>query len=350
MFINMILIRNPMKRQMLILAILIASFILLSSCTNQLSDENILKDPESAMKACEGLSPNDKIGCYMHISQLQANNSDIALQACSLMPDNNAKLGCIGEVVKAQSDSDKKIEICKKADDQSWIKGCIENTAVAEKDQKKAITLCNAIADDTNFREHCLNSVLGNSANVSTEVKLSACDSRTGMNRDYCYQEIGTGLFEADPEKGVEVCNKITDKNIKNNCLNYFMSSPELIKKYPVLAIQICDSLTLKDNCYMNVADKLSATDPERAAEVCQKLSDEIQVSNCFGNVWFSFDSRVRENYDFSIKLCNSLDLKRNDCFRRVAGAFMSVDKAKAEATCKMISDTSSNGCLAEIR
>ena len=337
-----------MKRQLAI--VIIASLLLLSSCANQLSDENMLKDPQSAMKACESLPANDKIGCYMHISQLQANNSEIALQACSLVPDSNAKLGCIGDVVKAQNDSGRKIEICKKAEDQSWVKGCIENTAVEEKNQSKAVAICNAITDDTNFREHCLNSVVGNSANVSTELKLSVCDSRTGTNKDYCYQEIGTGLFEADPKQGVNVCNKISDSNIKNNCLNYFMSSPELIKKYPVLAVQICDSMTLKDNCYLNVADKLSATDPERATEVCQKLSDEIQISNCFGNVWFSFDSRIRSNYDFSIKLCNSLDLKKNDCFRRVSGAFASVDQEKADAACKMINDSSSNGCLSEMR
>ena len=338
-----------MKRGAIILLLVLA--LSLSACTNLLSDENILKDPASAMKACEKMSGDDIKGCYGRISEVQSiANHTIALQACNMMPDDDSKRGCTDNLIRMQVDEESKLDVCKNTGVPDFKRQCLEDLAAKSNDTKKALEICNEIKDDNNFREHCLNVIAGNLKDTDVDSKLIMCDSREGNNRDYCYQEIGTGLFETDTSKAIEVCNKISSSSIKNNCLNYFMSSPELIKANPALSIRICDSMTLKDNCYRNVAGTLSATDPQTAALICKKMSDEIQTSDCFSQVWFQFDSRVQSNYDFSVGLCNSLDLKKDDCFRRMAGVFTSTDPAKAEALCKMISDSTSGGCLNQIR
>jgi hypothetical protein len=79
-------------------------------------------------------------------------------------------------------------------------------------------------------------------------------------------------------------------------------------------------------------------------------LSDNVQISNYYSNVWFSFNDIVVQNYDFTISLCNALTSKRDDCLRRASEAFMNTDKTKAEAICKLMSASSSSGCLQNIR
>jgi len=334
-----------MKRACIILSLILLLF--LSACKPNLSDEKIKNDPANAINICTKAPDNEQVNCYMRISEvLRTTDPDAAFQACSSIKDDNPKRGCYEDLFRAQNNTDVKIKLCTQVDLPDIKKGCLEELAREEKDIKKAVALCNEIKDDNNFKEHCLNEIASGSASTDIDANLALCDARTGNSRDQCYQGIGTSLFETQPAKGVEVCNKINDNSIKNNCLNYFMSFPELIKANPSLAIQICDAMTLKDNCYSNVADKLSAIDSKKATEVCKKLSDEIQISNCFGNVWFSLDTRVTSDYDFSISLCNALNLKKDDCFRRVAGAFMNVDKTKAEAACNMIPTSSSSGCL----
>lgn len=332
-----------------LIALLLLSIFLLSACAPKFSDEQILKDPEGALKTCEGVGGEQQNNCFLRVSDVVGTtNLAAAMQACSSVKDDNSKRGCFDQLIKKQNDTDSKLEVCKNVGFPDMERGCLEDLAKVEKDAKKAMSICNEIKDDNNFREHCLNLVVGSSSDV--DVRLSACGLREGMDKDNCYQGIGTSLFETNPSKGMEVCNKISDKSTRNNCLNFFMSSPELIKANPSLAIEICDSMSLKDNCYRNVGQTLSATDPKKATDVCKKLSDEIQMSDCFNNVWFSFNSRITQDFDFSMSLCASLNLKKDDCYRRVSEAFIDVDKTKAEQACNMMSAAYSQGCLNNIR
>jgi len=57
----------------------------------------------------------------------------------------------------------------------------------------------------------------------------------------------------------------------------------------------------------------------------------------------------VAQNYDFTVSMCNVLTLKKDDCLRRIVGVFMDLDRSKAEATCKLMSTSSSSGCLQEV-
>jgi len=323
-----------------ILLVFFCVFFLSSCAPPPQTDDQILKDPAKALDICAKTPADKQTGCYMRISELtRTSDPDTSFSACSAIKENDPRKGCEQDFINAQAKSIKP-DTCSKLDFSDLKRDCIEKAAAAEPNATKAVSICAEIKDDQNFLEHCLNLVMGSS--TGTDAKLAACDMRTGTNRDYCLQEIGTGLFLTQPSKGVEVCKKISDANIRNSCLNNFMGSPELIKANPAIGEEVCSSMTLKDNCYNNLANALSASDPRRATEACKKLSDEIQISNCFNMVWFSFNDRIIHNFDLSMSLCSSLKLKKDDCYRRIAGAMMNVDKAKAEQACKMIS----GGCM----
>ena len=328
---------------------MIAVLLLLTACAPDLSDKRVRLDTAGAMKDCANSPDSKKDDCFNYIADvLRTTNQDDAFSACAEIKDDNQKRGCFENLYRAQNSTDVKVMLCKKIIIPDMKKGCADELASKIKDANEAIALCNQITDDNNFKEHCLNEVASSSTDVTS--KIAICEARTGTDKDNCLQNLGTSLFATDPAKGIEVCNKIASADMKYSCLNNFGGSPELIKKYPSYAVQICDSFTLKDNCYMNVADKLAISDPKKAAETCQKLSDEVQISNCYGNVWFISNERVAANYDFSVKLCNVLNLKKIDCFRRIASALKDINPAKAEAACKLITDSSSSGCLQDVR
>ena len=287
----------------------------------ELSDKDILKSPDKAMEFCK-TSPLDKIdNCYYKIAQtLSADNTDVSIQACLAISDDELKKQCIGDLANKE-----------------------ENPA-------KVVEICNKITNDNGFRQHCYGQIDTNSGNLSVDTRLAACDVRP--DKDNCYRGIADSLWETNPSKGLEVCKKISDSNTKNGCLNNFMGSPELIKANPTIAEEVCSSssLSMKSNCYNNLAQTLSGVDPKQGALICQKLSDDVQISNCYNNVWFSFDSVILQNYDFAISLCNILTLKKDDCLRRTSEVFSNSDKARAEAICKLMSASASSSCLNNIQ
>ena len=288
----------------------------------EFSDKDILKNPAGAMEFCK-TSPLDKMDeCYYNAAQiLYENNPDVSIQACLAISDEGFKNKCIGDL------------------------------ANKEENQNKLLELCNKITNDNGFKQNCYGKIDTKSGELSIDAQLSMCDVMTGMNKDGCYRNIADGLWETSPLKAVEVCQKISGSE-KDNCLNNFMSSPELIKANPAIAEEICSSssLSTKSRCYNDFARALSGANPKQAAEICKKLSDDVQISDCYGSVWFSFDSVVLQNYDFTISLCNVLTLKKDDCLRRASGVFMNSDRTKAEAMCKLMSASASSGCLNSVR
>ncbi|MCX6774799.1 MAG: hypothetical protein NTY99_01770 [DPANN group archaeon] len=285
-----------------------------------LSDKDILANPQSGMEFCQKAPLDKQTGCYFRLADVLAtNNSDVALQACLAMSAENDR------------------------------KGCTENLASRQENQTRATEICNSMKNDTNFREHCYGAIIAGSGNLNTDTQLLMCDSKTGMDKDNCYRGLAESFMSSNVSKTVEICNKISEKSSRDNCLNNIMGNPEIIQANPDLAVSICGLLTLKANCYSNVAQTLSGVDPKKGALVCQKLSDDVQIFNCYGNTWFSFESTVLQNYDFSISLCNFLTVKRDDCLRRTSEVFMNSDRAKADAICKLMSSSTSSGCLQEM-
>jgi hypothetical protein len=326
---------------------------LVNGCGN-LTDEQIIKDPAKAMSTCSKSISNQN-ECYIRISKVLSDNSDLAFQACSAIneqekdPQHSLMGKCILDLLAAQNNSDVKLSICKKIEEKDWKKMCIEQVANEEKNQSKAVEICNEITDDNNLREHCYGGVLTNFQNVSVDIKLAMCALKTGMDKDNCYRNVAEELLAINTSRSMEICNKISDKNTKDACLNNFLSSPELVKINPSLAVSICDSLTLKSRCYNDVARALSGSDPKQAVEICKKLGDDVQISDCYGNVWFYSNTLVVENYNFTITMCNILTLKKDDCLRRIVSVFIDIDRTRAAEVCRLMSASSSNGCLQEV-
>jgi hypothetical protein len=67
---------------------------------------------------------------------------------------------------------------------------------------------------------------------------------------------------------------------------------------------------------------------------------------NCYHKAWFDFKSIVLQNSDFTISLCNTLNIKRDECLRGASEIFMITNKAKAEEICKLASASTIEGCL----
>lgn len=254
------------------------------------SEKEILKDPSAAMTFCQESPQNKQDGCYSQISEVLAlENTNVSLQACLAMNDKENKKICIEELSKKQSEA-------------------------------------------------------------NSDIELAMCDFRIGTDKDNCYRGVAEEFLMSNPTKTLEVCKKIENINSKDNCLENIIHLPEVIQNNSGLGITICDSVTLKSRCFNDLAQTISGSDPKEAAEICKQLSDEVQISNCYGSVWFSFDSIVLANPDFTISLCNALNAKRDDCLRRLSGVFMDVNRAKAAEICRLMSSSVSRGCLDEVQ
>jgi len=175
------------------------------------------------------------------------------------------------------------------------------------------------------------------------------CDAKTGDDKDNCYFGIAQDTFRTNVKDAIDFCNKINSITSKENCLGLFVNTPELVKNNQDLALYACSLYGLKSRCYNDVARAISAVDQKKAAQICQKLDDDIQISDCYGSAWFSFNSIVIENFDFTINLCKVLTLKKDDCLNRIVGVFMDVDRTKAGEACKLLSASTSKNCLESV-
>jgi hypothetical protein len=299
----------------IIILLAIAAFFIFSP--RGLSNEEILANPQSAIQFCQESSQDKQTDCYFQLADVLAvNNSDVALQACSAMSNENNK------------------------------KGCIEDLASKQENQTTATEICNSMKEDTRFREHCYGTILANSENLNTDTQLLMCDSKTGMDQNNCYRGLSESFWLSNISKSIEVCNKISEKSSKDSCLNSIIGNPEIVQANPNLSVSICDAITLKSNCYNYVAQTISGSNPKTGAVVCQKLSDDTQMLNCYHVAWFDFKDIVLQNYDFTISLCNKLTIKRDECLRGASEIFMTTDKTKAEAICRLASSSTTEGCL----
>jgi hypothetical protein len=283
-----------MKRGLIIIIIVvvlaaISAVSLFVIFAPKLSEKNILKDPSAVMTFCKEKTSGEKqSNCYLRIAEvLTLNDTNAALQACS---------------------------------------------AISIKDKE--------------IKEQCYGEIRDNSPDSDADIQLAICDAKTGANKDNCYRGLSENFYVSNVSKSVEICNRISEKSTKDGCLNNIIGNPEIIQANQNLAVSICDSLTLKANCYNYVAQTISGIDPKPGALICQKLSDDTQKLNCYNSAWFNFNSIVLQNPDFTISLCNALTLKRDECLRGASEIFMTTNKAKAEEICRLTSASTVEGCL----
>lgn len=317
------------KRSMIILGIalfvviILAVIIFIIFAPPKFSEKEILKDPSAAITFCQETQGDKQSNCYLKIAEVLAlNNTDIALQACLA-------------INKDSNDGDRK--------------NCIEGLANKQTEQLKAVEICNAFKDDARTKEHCYGGIKANSGSLSTDTQIAMCDSKTGTEQADCYAGLADNYWLNNASKALEICNKIKDETIKERCVNSFSSSPEIVRLNPEIAMIVCDSLVLKSRCYNNVANALASFNPKQAVEICKKIKDDIQISNCYSSVWFYSNNLTINNYDFTVSMCSVLTLKKDDCLRIIAGVLMDIDRTKAGDTCKLMSSSASSSCLQDV-
>jgi len=339
-----------MKRLLagLILAVLIAG------CAGQgATKESVLANPAAAMADC-AKAPGDKTDdCYMFISDvLKTVNVTASYAACMGVssPQNtqkNPRQDCVKGLIDAQNDTDVTLEVCRLIDRDDWKKDCLDGLVTNEDNRTKAIEICNVLANDDRFREHCYDEIKG-SANLGYDDQLSMCEGKSGTDRDNCLRSLAEGFLETNLTRTIEVCNRISDSGFKNNCLNNFINSPELVKANTDLAILTCGSFSSasQSRCYNDVSHALAGSNPKKAAYICQKLGDDVLISDCYTNVWFYSNQLVIDNYDYSLSMCNVLTIKRDECLQHIVSALIDTNRDEARATCQLMSAASSQGCL----
>jgi hypothetical protein len=310
-----------MKKSALIVIITILIILLVAVAffvfsPKMLSEKEILVNPQAALDFCNKSSLDKQTNCYFRLAEVLAiNNSDIALQSCLTIPDEDDK------------------------------RGCVEDLSSKQENQTRATEICNSMKEDNRFREHCYGAIT-NSGSLNADTQLLMCDSKTDIDQDNCYRGLAETFLLSNVSKNVEVCNKISEKITKDNCLNNIIGNPEIVQANPNLSVSICDSLTLKSNCYNYVAQTISGSDPKEGALICQKLSDDTQMLNCYHGAWFDFSNIVLQNPDFTIILCNTLNIKRDQCLRGASEIFITTNRAKAEEICRLASASTVEGCL----
>jgi hypothetical protein len=338
-------------------AMLLAAVLVVATagCVGQgMSKESIIANPAEAMADCSHAPDDQKDNCYMFISDvLRTVNVTASYEACAEVssPQNtqkNPRQDCIQGLIDAQNDTDTTLEICRLIDREDWKKPCLEELASSVEDQAKAIAICNEMMNDTKFREHCYGAIVAGASIISYDSQLSMCEAKSGTDRDNCLRGLAEQFLETNLTRTIELCNRISDSGFKNSCLNNFISSHELVKANTDLAVLTCGSFSTvsQSRCYSDIAHALAGTDPKKAAYVCQKLGDDILISDCYGNVWFYSNTLVIDNYDYTVSMCNVLTLKRDDCLNRIVSVLIDIDRAKAEATCLLMSAASSQNCV----
>lgn len=286
-----------------------------------MSKEKILADPSEAVRFCAESPLDKRDDCYFYVADVLSSNNESALggSACMGISDENNK------------------------------KGCLEMAAGRASSPLEGIEICNNLRDDTKFREHCYGAIYANVGGVDREAELVMCDSKQGSDRDNCYRGIAEEYLITNATKSVEICGKISDASDRDSCFNAIALTAEVVRAQPDVAVSACDAMTLKSRCYSDVARILSGSDSKGAVEVCKKAADEVQISDCYGTVWFYSDTLVINNYDFSISMCSVLSTMKDNCLNKIVVAFMDVDRSKAKAVCNLMSSAAASSCLRNV-
>ena len=194
-----------------------------------------------------------------------------------------------------------------------------------------------------------------------------------------CAGRIGLEYAKSDPEKGIEICDKLpaggdhqmvcfsgiaslmvagdevdADK-VKKVCLR--VSNPMicvvqvtrvLSYKNQSRALSLCENLTNNDSeCYFTIVNKLLPGDPEGALVICDKVSDRTDMQICHHAV-----IRVIAGMDVkkAMDTCGSLPGPVDSCYRAVANGILKEDPYKALEVCGQIDSYVKDYCVNDVK
>jgi hypothetical protein len=229
-------------------------------CENIKFDEKLKQMCFDTLAFNDALSKNDEKLCEQIVDEkmktkcfdqiylsLAIRGSDKTL--CEKISDEATKKSCTDQILALSGIVVKSADECKVISDMSLKQKCLNNFYFENSITNLDKNGCNQIADPA-LKERCLNTIT-KSIEISeasktqavrtyqtTEEKLQTCDSLTGDSATSCKNESNYSL--AGEKKDITYCNKITDSDLKTNCVQ--TQSTSINNYYLKQAIRLKDS------------------------------------------------------------------------------------------------------------
>jgi len=169
---------------------------------------------------------------------------------------------------------------------------------------------------------------------VQTE-SLETCDEITDASaKEDCYMTLSDRFKSTDPNKALEACEKVTNKD---DCyLNLILN---LKVANPSVALTACSKLLVNvDECYFDVARALLLTDVDKAVSICGKMGYTINKNECYLMI-VNTPQITLKNPDNAIEVCGKITTDITMCYETVAKILTETDKDKAEEACGYITE-----------
>ncbi|TKJ17760.1 hypothetical protein CEE44_04475 [Candidatus Woesearchaeota archaeon B3_Woes] len=274
-------------------------------------------------------------------------NPDEAITTCEKMSESD-KENCYDNVSSALSEAglfDKMMEVCGKTESDD----CYSELAISA----QLVDACKKISSSTTKRD-CLFS-------LASQNNTAACKEMTNQfDRNRCLFDI------AMQTESLETCGEINDVSIEEDC---YMALSNLFRSTdPDKAFEACEKMSEKDDCYWDIIQNLKKTDPNVALTACSKLS--FDIDNCYfdmarvllltdidkavyvcGKMEYTFNKNdcymmivntpkvTLANPDKAIDVCGKVTMDMTMCYESIAKIITETDKDKAKEVCGYITE-----------
>ena len=337
-----------MKSKYLVILILIIG-VVLSGCvkTPQTpSAEEILENPDEAIATCEKVPESDKENCYDDVGSAlsEAGLFDKVMELC----DKTESDDCYSHLASNLSEAglfDKVMEVCDKTESDD----CYSELAITA----QLIDACKKISSSSTKRDCLFSLASQNNTEACKEMtnqfdrnrclfdiarqtkSLETCGEITDASaKEDCYMVLSDTFRSTDPNKAFEACEKLTNKD---DC--YWNLVLNLKTANPSAALTACSKLLVNvDECYFDVARALLLTDVDKAVSICGKMEYTINKNDCYMMI-VNRPEITLKNPDKAIEVCGKITTDMTMCYETIAKILTETDKDKAEEACGYITE-----------
>ncbi len=274
-------------------------------------------------------------------------NPDEAIATCEKMSESDKK-NCYDNVTSALSEAglfDKVMEVCDKTESDD----CYSDLAISA----QLVDACKKISSSTTKKDCLFNLASQNNTEACKEMtnqfdrnrclfdialqtkSLETCGEITDVSAEEdCYMALSDTFSSTDPDKAFEACEKMSEKD---ECYwNIVLSSKSA---NPSAALTACSKLQINmDNCYFDVTRTLLLTDVDKAVYVCGKMEYTFNKNDCYMMI-VNTPKVTLANPDKAIGVCGKMTMDTTMCYESVAKIITETNKEKAKEACGYITE-----------
>ena len=275
-------------------------------------------------------------------------NPDEAIAACEKVSESD-KGGCYNNVSSALSEAglfDKVMEVCDKMEEPDDCYAELAITAqlvdackkISSSSTKKDCLLDLASLNNTEACKEMSNQFNRNEClfNIAERTKsLETCDEiNDDFTKEDCYMALSDRFKSTNPNKAFEACEKLTNKD---DC--YWNLVLTLKTVNPSAALTACSKLLVNaDECYFEVTRVLLLTDVDKAVSICGKMEYTVNKNDCYMMI-VNTPKITLANPDKAIEVCGKITTDMTMCYETAAKILTETDKDKAEEACGYITE-----------